>query len=149
MKTPALAWWWDRLVTLLVVVVGLMVGVRYLAPRPSDPLESLSGARVAPLGRVALVELGATHCPSCIAMTPTLELLRRTYAGRAEVTVLSIDRPEHRAAVEPLARLAQLRYTPTFVVIGRDGKASAKFIGPASYLALSRALDKALGDQAP
>lgn len=138
--------WLDRLVTVAALVVVLAVAWKYLGPRPSDPLEALSSANVAPPGQVALIELGATYCPSCVAMTPTMELLRRTYAGRAQVTVLQIDRAEHRAAVEPLARLAQLRATPTFLVVGRDGKATAKFIGPASYVALAGALDAALAE---
>lgn len=134
----------DRFVTLAAIAVVVMVGLRYFAPRPGDPLEALTGAAVAPPGQVALIELGATYCPSCVAMTPIVELLKRNYAGRAHVSVLQIDKPEHRAAVEPLARLAHLRMTPTFLVVGRDGKASAKFIGPTSYLALSGALDSAL-----
>lgn len=149
MKAPALPKWFDRMVTLAAIVLVVMVGSRYLAPRASDPLEALSEASVAPPGRVSLVELGATYCPSCVAMTPIVELLKRSYAGRAEVSVLLVDRAEHRQAVEPIARLAQLRYTPTFLVIGRDGRATAKFIGPASYLALSKALDEALGQQTP
>ncbi|HEY9855098.1 MAG TPA: thioredoxin family protein [Stenomitos sp.] len=140
------AWrrWLDRLLTLASVGVIATVGYRYLGPRPGDALEALSGASVAPPGKVALIEIGATYCPACIAMTPTVELLRRAYATRAEVRVLQIDRPEHRAALEPLARLAKVRYTPTFLVVGRNGQASAKFIGPSSYVALSRALDEAL-----
>lgn len=134
----------DRCVSLAAIVVVVMVGVRYLAPHPSDPLEALSGASVAPPGQVALIELGATYCPACVAMTPTIELLKRRYAGRARVSVLQIDKPEHRSAVESLARLARLRVTPTFLVVGRDGQARAKFIGPTSYLALSGALDAEL-----
>lgn len=144
MRTHVFPGWLDRLVTVVAVAVMATVGWKYLGPRPADPLDTLTGATVAPPGQVALIELGATYCPACVAMTPTVELLRRTYAGRATVSVLQIDRPEHRQAVEPLSRLAQLRYTPTFLVVGRDGKAHAKFIGPTSYLALSKALNQAL-----
>lgn len=149
MKRLARSTWIDRLMTLAAGIVLVVVGFKYLGPRPADPLETLTGAQVAPPGQVALIELGATYCPSCVAMTPTMGLLRRAYAGRARVTVLHIDRPEHRAAVEPLARLARLRVTPTFLVVGRDGTAQAKFIGPASYLALSAALDRALAAGRP
>jgi len=145
MKTPVVPAWVDRLVTVLALVVVAVVGYRYVGPRPADPLEALAGASVAPPGKVALIELAATYCPACVAMKPTVELLRRAYAGRAGVSVLQIDRPEHRQAIEPFARLARLHYTPTFLVVGRDGKAHAKFVGPTSYVALSHALDEALG----
>lgn len=141
--------WLDRTLTAASLVAVTVVAFRYLGPRGGDPLGELQGAAVLPPGQVALVELGATHCPSCVAMTPTLELLKRTYAGRAEVRTFYIDRPEDRPAVEPLARLAHLRYTPTFLVVGRDGRATAKFIGPASYVALAGALDEALKAKHP
>ncbi|MNL46964.1 hypothetical protein D3C87_1697230 [compost metagenome] len=58
--------------------------------------------------------------------------------------MIDIDRPEHRAEAERLGAIAKLRYTPTFLITDRQGRAVTKFVGPTSYAALSRALDDAL-----
>ncbi|MNX88116.1 hypothetical protein D3C86_1200750 [compost metagenome] len=90
------------------------------------------------------MELGATYCPACIASKPIMAALTKVYGDRAEIRVIDIDRPEHRSEAQRLGALAQLRATPTFLVTDRQGRAFAKFVGPTSYAALSRALDDAL-----
>jgi thiol-disulfide isomerase/thioredoxin len=117
---------------------------RFLLPQASAPLEGLQGEAVAALGPVRVVELAATHCPSCLAMKPIVERVEQAYRGRATVQVLYLDKPEDRAEATQLAARAAVRYTPTFIVIDRTGQAVAKFIGPTSYVALASALDEAL-----
>lgn len=136
--------WLDRLLTLAVVLTFGTLAYRYLLPRPSAPLETLSSKTISEPGQVTLFELGATYCAACVAMRPIVGLVAKNYQGRVRVQVLNVDQPADRQAAAELSALAGLRYTPTFVVAGSDGKAHAKFIGPTSYLALAQALDQAL-----
>lgn len=141
---PKLSRWLDKGLTLVAVVMLAVTLGRYVLPRQADSLgDAALRPAVAP-GRVALVELGATYCPSCIASKPIMMALSKVYGDRADVRVIDIDRPEHRAEASRLGSLAQLRYTPTFLVTDRQGRAVAKFVGPTSYASLARALDDAL-----
>lgn len=136
--------WLDKLLTVALVLVFGTLAYRYLLPRPSAPLDALGAKTISEPGQVTLFELSATYCTACIAMKPIVGLLSNHYRGRVQVRVLNLDQAEDRQAATELAALAGLRYTPTFVVAGVDGKGMAKFVGPTSYLALSQALDRAL-----
>lgn len=140
---------WDRLPTFAAIAVGAFLVYRFLLPQPSAPLEALERGAVAEPGPVRLVEVAATHCPSCLAMSPIVEQLRRDYEGRATVSVLYLDKAEDRQEATRLASLAQVRYTPTFLIVDRRGNAKSKFIGPTSYAALSSALDQAIASSPP
>ncbi|MFP5504074.1 MAG: TlpA family protein disulfide reductase [Candidatus Sericytochromatia bacterium] len=140
---------WDRLPTLAAVAVGAFLVYRFLLPQPSAPLEALERGAVAAPGPVRVVEIAATHCPSCLAMSPIVEQLRRDYEGRATVRVLYLDKAEDRQEATRLASLAQVRYTPTFLIVDHQGHATSKFIGPTSYAALSSAVDKAIASSPP
>lgn len=141
---PWFSRWLDKGLTLAAVVLLAIALGRYVLPRSADPLgEAALSPALAP-GRVALVELGATYCPACIASKPIMAALSKVYGDRAEIRAIDIDRPEHREEAARLGSLAQLRYTPTFLITDRQGRAVAKFVGPTSYAALSRALDDAL-----
>lgn len=140
--------WLDRALTLAALVVVVVTLGRYVLPRGADALGEAALSPALPPGKVALVELGATYCPSCIASKPIMAALARTYGDRAEIRVIDVDRPEHRAEAQRLGAIAQLRYTPTFLITDRQGRAVAKFVGPTSYAALSRALDDALSPRA-
>lgn len=133
-----------RLPGLTSLAVGGFLLYRFLLPQASAPLEGLQQGAVMAPGPVRVVELAATHCPSCLAMTPIVSQLRRDYAGRAEVAVLYLDKAEDQAAATRLAERAALRYTPTFLVVDRAGRARAKFIGPTSYAALAGALNQTI-----
>lgn len=140
---------WDRLPAVAAVALGAFLLYRFVMPQPSAPLEALERGAVAGPGPVRVVEIAATHCPSCLAMSPIVEQLRRDYQGRASVSVLYLDKAEDRQEATRLASLAQVRYTPTFLVIDREGQARSKFIGPTSYAALASAVDQAIASNSP
>lgn len=120
---------------------------RFFMPQPSAPLAELQGQTLVRPGEVQVVEIASSHCPSCVAMAPIIEQVRRAYADRAIVRVLYVDKADDHAEATRLGALAAVRYTPTFLVFDRTGHASAKFIGPTSFVALSNALDGALASK--
>lgn len=136
--------WQERILSLASLVMVGWLFYRYALPQPSAPLDGLASQAVVAPGRVTLLELSATHCPGCMAMRPIVEAVRRNYGDRVDVRVLEIDLAEDRREAERVARLAQLRYTPTFVITDASGRAIAKYIGPTSYAALSGHLETAL-----
>lgn len=137
----------DYLPVLGALAAAGFLSYRFLMPQASAPLEGLRGEVLAAPGPVRVVEIAATHCPSCLAMSPIVEQVRQAYRGRATVQVLYLDKSEDHAEATRLAALAAVRYTPTFIVIDRTGHAAAKFIGPTSYIALAGAVDGALAAQ--
>lgn len=137
----------DYLPALGALAAAAFLIYRFLMPQASAPLEGLRGEALAAPGPVRVVEIAATHCPSCLAMSPIVDQVRQAYHGRAAVQVLYLDKPEDHVEATRLAALAAVRYTPTFIVIGRTGHAVAKFIGPTSYVALASAVDRALAAQ--
>lgn len=141
----ALARWADRGLTVVSVALLLAVGYKYLGPRGSAPLEHMAGVRLPGIQQVTLLEIGQTHCPSCVASQPILALVRQVYQPRVRVRVLNLDGGPDAAEARRLAELARVRVTPTFLVTDAQGTVTARFLGPTSYAALGSALDHALG----
>lgn len=79
-------------------------------------------------------------------MGPMVSRLEAAYAGRARFTRFTMDaiRPEERAEMRRLAELVDFQVTPTFVVIDRHGRITAKYQGVTSWWTLSSAIDHAL-----
>lgn len=77
-------------------------------------------------------------------MRPVMALLQHQYLHRARIETIETDRPDDPAEAARLSAAAHLHYTPTFLVVDQGGRATAKFVGPTSYAALSGALERAL-----
>jgi hypothetical protein len=72
--------------------------------------------------------------------------LESAYAGRARFTRYTMDaiKPGERAEMQRLASLVAFEVTPTFVVVDRHGRITAKYQGVTSYWTLASAIDRAL-----
>lgn len=119
---------------------------------------SLAGLR----GRVILLTFWATWCVPCREEMPAFEHLHRDFAA-AGLTVLGINVREETPAVETYAKELGLTFPlvldprgeiqvaygviglPTSFLIGRDGRAVARAIGPRDWgTSQTRALIRAL-----
>jgi peroxiredoxin len=113
-------------------------------------------------GRVVLLNFWATWCLECRVELPALEQLHRDYASRG-LTVLAVNFREEPGAVRRYARALGLTMPllvdpagaitksygvigfPTSFLIGRDGRAVARAIGPREWAtAEARALIESL-----
>ena len=113
-------------------------------------------------GRVVLLNFWATWCLECRVEMPALEQLHRDYAAqrthgpRGELPGSAWDRsavrararPHHAAARGPAGAIAKsygVIGLPTSFLIGRDGRAVARAIGPREWTtAEARALIESL-----
>ncbi|MCU0577882.1 MAG: thioredoxin family protein [Desulfobacterota bacterium] len=74
-------------------------------------------------GRITLIDLGAGSCIPCKMMTPILEKVKKSFAGKAEVIVIDLryDRDQ--------APRFQVRAIPTQVFFDREGKEVYRHVG--------------------
>ena len=84
-----------------------------------------------------IVDLWAPWCGPCRMVSPALENLARTYAGRVKLVKVNVDE------AQGLARRFDAQSIPTLLVL-RDGEVVARQIGAAPEAALRRWLDDAL-----
>ena len=95
-------------------------------------------AEVAERSKVpVIVDLWAPWCGPCRMVSPALENLARTYAGRVKLVKVNVDE------AQGLARRFDAQSIPTLLVL-RDGEVVARQIGAAPESALRRWLDDAL-----
>jgi thioredoxin 2 len=84
-----------------------------------------------------LLDLWATWCGPCRMVSPALERLAETYAGRMKLVKVDVDR------APGLSRRFEVRAVPTLLVLDR-GRVVARQAGAAPEPALRRWLDDAL-----
>ena len=87
---------------------------------------------------VALVDFFAEWCGPCHEMAPTIESLAQEYAGRVKVGKVDVD------AEQALAVRFGIMSIPTLVVL-KDGKPVAQFVGITAKSSLVDAIRKAEG----
>ena len=117
-----------------------------VVPAPPVALQSLDGARrpLADLrGRLVFLDFWASWCEPCKQSIPLIEAYK---AAHPSALVFSVNGGETVAAAEKYARSAKMRRVafdpqmavtdafqvnvfPTMIVIGKDGKEHAKWIG--------------------
>lgn len=130
----------------------------FVGRTPNGRMISLAGLR----GKVVLLTFWATWCPPCREEMPAFEQLHHDFTEEG-LTVLGINVRESKAAVQAYARELSLTFPlvldpkgevdrlygviglPTTFLIGRDGRAVARAIGPRDWrTAEARALVQAL-----
>ena len=84
-----------------------------------------------------IVDLWAPWCGPCRMVSPILENLARTYAGRVKLVKVNVDESPG------LSRRFNAQSIPTLLLL-RDGKVVDRQIGAAPESALKRWLDSAL-----
>jgi thiol-disulfide isomerase/thioredoxin len=114
-------------------------------------------------GHVTLVDFWATWCGPCVAMLPVLENVHRSFAPKG-VSFVGINSDGGGATLDEIRAfmtahtipypvvidngrvggLFKVEALPTFVVVGRDGRIRASFLGYTSQSTLEKALREAL-----
>jgi thioredoxin 2 len=109
-----------------------------------EPLPWVADATDADFAEVAerskvpvIVDLWAPWCGPCRIVSPVLENLARTYAGRLKLVKVNVDE------AQGLARRFQAQSIPTLLLM-RDGQVVDRQIGAAPESALRRWIDGAL-----
>jgi len=112
------------------------------------PLPWMSDATDGDFGDIAerskipvIVDLWAPWCGPCRMVSPALENLARTYAGRVKPVTVNVDESP------TVAQRFDARSIPTLLVM-RDGREVSRQIGAAPESALRRWLDAALDSTA-
>ena len=85
--------------------------------------------------RVTVVDFGATWCPPCRALEPTVEELARKYEGRVQFVKLDIDQNPSTP------QRYGIKGIPTLIVFD-GGREVERMVGAASKDAISRVVDK-------
>jgi thiol-disulfide isomerase/thioredoxin len=141
---------------------------RGITQKPGDPAPDFKAVTLAtgkPLtlaslkGRVVMIDLWATWCPPCVRGLPETLALQKEYAGKglvvlaisdeksAPVTAFLQTHPELKGLnvliSDEASRRFGVRAIPTVVIVGRDGKIVASFLGLQEAKTLRRALAEA------
>ena len=85
--------------------------------------------------RVTVVDFGATWCPPCRALEPTIEELSKKYEGRVDFLKLDID------ANPSTPQRYGIKGIPTLIVFD-GGREVERVVGASSKTALERIVDK-------
>ena len=85
--------------------------------------------------RVTVVDFGATWCPPCRALEPTVEELSKKYEGRVDFVKLDID------ANPSTSQRYGIKGIPTLIVFD-GGRELERIVGASSKDAISRVVDK-------
>lgn len=86
-----------------------------------------------------LLDFSAEWCGPCKAMAPIIEAVAREYQGKIRVGMVDVE-----ASPQTAARYGVMS-VPTFVILSRDGKESARFMGTVARRKLDEAIGKVLG----
>jgi peroxiredoxin len=99
-------------------------------------------------GKLVLINFWATTCPPCLEEMPQFEALQKDWAQRGDVKLLMIDAGESAATVRnylkdrgftftvllddkfEVGKKFNIRYTPTTLIIDKDGILRASIVGP-------------------
>ena len=76
-----------------LVVLAAVVALRsQFSSGPDEaPTAALASPAAAPaLGKVTMIDLGATECIPCKMMAPIIEELKKEYAGRADIIFIDV-----------------------------------------------------------
>jgi cytochrome c biogenesis protein CcdA/peroxiredoxin len=163
-----------------LLMIAIVVGAGMYAFLVAVPSSSQSGGANAPdfkvttidekgfsladqKGKVVVLDLFATWCPTCNAMMPTIVKLHQRYTGAVFISIS----PEGSGDTEDTIRTFQTKYgadwsfakdtdnvwpryqdvtdphIPTLVIINPQGKISYRHVGEASLDDLSKQVDKA------
>lgn len=86
---------------------------------------------------VVLADFSATWCPPCQAMAPVVERLAASFAGRADIVKVNVDRDGE------LASAYGVRSIPTFLLFA-DGQVAERVIGATTESALAALIESQL-----
>lgn len=134
---------------------------------PAVVMPTLAGERLelaAMRGRVVLVSFWATSCAICLEEMPRLVAMRERFRGRGfdiVAVAMQYDPPNHVAryvertglpltvVFDPQGEIARafgdVRYTPTAVLLDRDGRVVKRYAGAPDFAELEAFIESRLG----
>jgi peroxiredoxin len=122
-----------------------------ISSHPDFALKNLQGDTVSLSdlrGKVVLINFWAVSCPPCVEEMPTFQSLYRDWAARTDVVFLAINTGESAGTVNDFMQANkytftalldsqykatedfQIQYTPTTVLIDKDGNLKYRVVGP-------------------
>ena len=122
-----------------------------IGSRPDFILKNLKGDTISLTdlrGKVVLINFWATSCPPCVAEMPTFQSLYQDWSARSDVVFLAINTGENAGTINGFMQANQytfpvlqdgqyqatqdfqIQYTPTTVLIDKDGNVKFKLVGP-------------------
>lgn len=135
------------------------------SPAPAFRFKTLEGGRVTLddcRGRVCLLTIWATWCPSCREEIPVLNALNRKYGAKLLVLGVSVDKdpedlqrflreqkleyPVARGDDTTLAAFGWSGVLPTTILVGPSGRVRVRYTGPRSEPILSREVERLLAE---
>ena len=158
----------QRIVT-TVAALAILCAAAFALPRPGDPAPPITLKEItnappdtprtleALRGKVVVLEFWATWCGPCIAAIPHLNELSDHYRDASDVVFLSITK-EAPSVVDPFREKREMRswighddagdthdaygirFLPTTIVVGKDGRIAYKHVGPITPASLAQRL---------
>jgi thiol-disulfide isomerase/thioredoxin len=149
-----LKWWGIVLLVVIFVLNGCgqnQSNLQIAKLAPAFELKDLSGNTVslsALKGKTILINVWTTTCPPCVAEMPIFEALQQDWSQNNEVKILMIDLGESKGTVSDyikkqkytfsvlldsnldFGRTYGIRYTPSTLIIDREGILRAFIVGP-------------------
>lgn len=132
---------WSRALdlSLWALLAGVLL-YRFVLPVPSAPVSAaLTSTRFETQGQPRLIEFSSHRCLACRAMGPVVQQLERETAGRVQSSIFYAE--ELGEEGQRLWRLAQVKVTPTFLIVDAAGTVRSRYEGTTPYLSLKRDLE--------
>ena len=134
-------------------------------PAPAWQMPDLDGRLVSSTnfsGRVVVLNFWATWCPPCLEELPELDAFHRSQQSNGVVVIGASVDVEGAPLVGPFVKRRELGYPillantniqelfaisplPTTLVIGRDGRVAARYLGALSSNELAKAVGRLIG----
>jgi peroxiredoxin len=117
---------------------------------PDFKLKNLDGQTISLSsfqGKAVFINFWATTCPPCVEEMPYLQELYTDWSARNDVVILTIDMGESEGTIQnfmqshnltltvlldsqlKVAEKYKIRYTPTSILVGKDGQVKYRVIG--------------------
>lgn len=143
---------------LIIVILALAAcsggsgpGVQIGSPAPDFTLRDLNGQSISLsnfLGKAVLINFWSTTCPPCVEEMPYFEALHQDWENRNDIVLITVNMGEDSTRVKNFiqsknytfpvlldgsfeaAQKYRVQYTPTTVLIGKDGTVKFSISGP-------------------
>lgn len=108
-----------------VAVLAIYGAIRSQFFSTSNEIDTFSQQPVAApvLGKVTMIDLGATECIPCKMMAPIIEKLKKEYAGKAEIIFIDVWKDSTQA------RKYDIRTIPTQIFFDQNGREVLRHTG--------------------
>jgi peroxiredoxin len=144
---------WTILLTAILVLAGCsskQTDIQIARRAPAFTLKDVTGGTISLSGlkgKTVLINVWATTCPPCVEEMPLFESIQQSWQSRQDVKLLMIDEGESTVQVNSFLKdrnfsftvlmderdevglKYNIRYTPTTLIIDKDGMLRASVVG--------------------